>query len=271
MSSAAIEQGVAPGEVSGLVSGQKKSLLSITFHIETLRMIAFINFDIVMIVCSFLTKHYVDIPTDETVIYKIFGFNHACNVLDHHPARELGAILLIFMILPFAAFIFLSHYRTRYAYETGEVPKWLLVYSNITSPFNFMAVCWTYMWFVNAPDDTYGFVAHYIPYLAFQTMLALVAFHQVAYLIYLNKVPFGVSPKVAIGYAIFLTLLTIVYTVYVVSILVGSPVWDSVNNAGDRLFAEIVAKIYSVFVLIIPIILAAVERRNGDVHTLSFS
>ena len=140
MASTMEEGAIAVGEQSGLVSGQKKSLLSLTFHIETLRMIAFINFDIVMITCSVLTRYFVDIPTHETTIYKLFGFNHACNVLDYHPAREVGAIMLIFMILPFAAFILLSHYRTKYAYETGKVPKWLLVYSNITSPFNFMAV-----------------------------------------------------------------------------------------------------------------------------------
>ena len=116
-----------------------------------------------------------------------------------------------------------------------------------------------------------GFIAHYIPYLAFQITLALIAFHQVAYLIYLDKIPFGVSPKVAIGYAIFLTIVTIIYTVYVVSILMGTPVWDSVNSTADRLFAEIMAKIYSVCVLILPIVFAAVERTNGDVNTLCFS
>ena len=117
-SSNAAEEGMALGEQSGLVSGRQKPMLSVTFHIETLRLIAFVNFDIVMILCSVITKHFVDVPIDETVIYKTFGFNHACNVLDHHPAREVGAILLVFMILPFCAFLFLSHYRTKYAYET---------------------------------------------------------------------------------------------------------------------------------------------------------
>ena len=111
MSSTA-EEGRA-GESTGLLSGaEKKSMLSVTLHIETLRLTAFVMFDIVMILCSILTKYFVTIPIDQTVIYKIFGFNHSCNVLDHHPAREVGSILLIFMILPFAAFIFLSHFRT---------------------------------------------------------------------------------------------------------------------------------------------------------------
>ena len=170
-----------------------------------------------------------------------------------------------------SAFCFLAHYRTRYAYETGEVPKWLLAYSTITTPFCFMSMCWTYMWFVNSPDDQYGFLAHYIPYLAFQITLAFVAFHQVAYLYYLDKIPLGLPPAVAVGYVIFLVLLTIVYTVYVVSILMGTPIWDSVHNDADRVFAEVMAKIYSICVLIIPPVLAAVERRNGDVNTITFS
>ena len=53
--------------------------------------------------------------------------------------------------------------------------------------------------------------------------------------------------------------------------LLGTPVWDSVNNAADRLFAQIMAKIYSVCVLILPIVFSYVESKNGDVNTISFS
>lgn len=286
-------------EGAGLVTGQnKKPILAITFHIETLRLIAVIMFDVVMIVCSVLTKHYVEIATEDTVIYKLFGFNHACNVLDHHPAREVGAILIVFMILPFATYIFLAHKRTWYAYECGRVPRWLYIFSTAVTPFNFISVCWCYMvskhrsgaggcrfcvflisvfaftssqWFVNNPDDDYGFLAHYIPYLTFQIMLALVAFQQVAYLACIDKLPCSVSPKIAWAYVVFLTALTIVYAIYVISILADNPVWDSVNNEADRLFAQIVSKVYSVFVLIFPVVFAFIERRNGDLNTITFS
>jgi hypothetical protein len=262
--------GLVASSAAGAPSEEKGIILSITFHLETLRMIAFINFDIVMVLCSVLTKTFVTIPTDQTVIYKIFGFNHACNVLDHHPAREVGAILLIFFILPMASFLFLSHYRTKRAFQMGQVPAWLLTYSTVTTPFNFLATSWCYMWFVNSPEDTYGFIAHYIPYLAFQIMMALVAFHQVFYLIYKNSLPWGIPSWAAVAYAIFLTVLTIVYTIFVVSILVGQPVWDSVHNDADRIFAEVIAKLYSVCVLILPVLFSYKHRQNGEYHTISF-
>lgn len=267
-------------------SKARKDTISVTFHLETLRMVAFINFVITLLVCSLLTKYYVDVEPEDTEIYRIFGFNHACNVVDHHPAREVGSILILFFILPLAIFHFLSHYRTRRAVEEGRVPPWLLTFSSIVSPYNFLATCWCYMWFVNNPDDTYGFIGHYIPYLAYQVMMALMAFHQVFYLVHssssssssssnsssttISCLPWEVRKETALGYAIFLALLTTVYTAYVVSILAGSPIWDSVNNDNDRLFAQIMAKLYSLCTLFLPIVFAAIERKNGDLHTISF-
>jgi len=246
------------------------ALVSITFNIESLRFIAHFMFLIVMIICSILTKYAVDIPMDETVIYQIFGFNHACNNLDHHPAREVGAVLIIFAILPFVAFHTLSFFRTKRQYENGTCPKWLHTYNVVTTPFNILVTCWSYMWFVNNPDDQYGFLAHYIPYLLFQIMLAMVHFQQAVYLICIDKLPFRAKPWVAKSWVVFIVGLTIFYAIFVCSTLAGNPVLDSKNNDRDRLAAQIIFFTYSILFIFFPLAVSCANRKNGDVNTLIF-
>ena len=50
--------------------------------------------------------------------------------------------------------------------------------------------------------------------------------------------------------------------------LAGNPIWDTVNNLRHRMFLQTLSFFYDFLLLIVPIIFAAIERRNGDTITL---
>ena len=151
----------------------------------------------------------------ETAIYKIFGFNHSCNVMDHMPAREVAALMSIFCCYPFVLFHIISFFRIRYDFLTDEIPEKCYTISKIVTPINILSSAYIFLWFVNIPDGEYGFVAHYLPYMAFQLMIVLTEIQQVEYMIAKNRIPFNISDGVAKFYYRFLIYFTIFFWVYV--------------------------------------------------------
>ena len=80
------------------VKKDRSYVYSWTFHVESLRFYAFINFIIVLGIGALITEKSglgtIQDPT-ETVIFNMFGFNHACNWIDHNSARMIKAILFL--------------------------------------------------------------------------------------------------------------------------------------------------------------------------------
>lgn len=243
---------------------------ALTFNIETLRMVAYINLVLMVIVGIIVTKLFVAVHVEDTVIFEIFGFNHICNVFDHQPSREVSALLVLFFILPMAAFVMCSYYRTYDAAKEGRVPMHLQAYNKIITPIVFFSVCYTYMWFVNPPDGEYGFIAHYLPYVALQLALGLLAIQEVGYLIYEGALPFGASVKLAKGYLALVLLTTVACQVAVFSLLVGYPILDSPNDPTARFLFQFLMYFYSFLAIIMPIFFAARNRKNGQVNTIVF-
>ena len=208
----------------GQPMAETSKTFSITFSLETLRIIAFVAFLFMMGMCFLLTKLVVEkdpnYDPEGTVIYKIFGFNHACNIVDHNPARMIAAILSPFFIIPLCLFHILSYFRIKYEYLIKrEIPAGVYTFSKVVTPYNFFASLYCFMWFVNNPDDDYGFIAHYVPYAIFQLMTALMAIQQVYYYTMKDRLPWNVPPRMARIYLYILTALTI-FSVLFVSIII---------------------------------------------------
>lgn len=241
----------------------------LTFNIETLRMIAYLALVAMVVVGVVVTAKFVDVPAESTVIFATFGFNHICNVFDHQPSRTTSALLVLTFIIPMALFVVTAHYRTRDAVVEGRVPRSLATYSTITTPFVLLSVCYTYLWFVNSPDGDYGFIAHYLPYVALQLALGLLAIHEVRFLIHTGRLPFGASPALARTYLWLLLAITVACQVAVFSLLLGVPILDSVNDPGQRTAFQILMYTYSFLAIVMPIFFAARNRKNGLISTVS--
>ncbi|KAL7546755.1 hypothetical protein ACHAWF_010090, partial [Thalassiosira exigua] len=182
------EGGSSRGTSKGLKADKKETItikqeqtmpmFSITFHVETLRIIGYINFVFLAFVSFMITHFYVnDYVKDPmtTTIYGMYGFNHACNWLDHNPSKLVAAILIPLVQWPLLLYIFFYHCRLYCAYTNGTVGRKLLWFSRIVSTFNFIVVGEIHLWFVNSPGEGYGFIAHYIPYALFQITFGLMA------------------------------------------------------------------------------------------------
>lgn len=240
-------------------------------NIETMRMIAYINLVFLIIVGTIVTKLYVEVPPEDTVIFDIFGFNHICNVLDHPPSRWICALLVLFFIVPMAVFVLFSYLRTYDAARNGKVSKQLHAYNKIITPFVFFSVCYTYMWFVNAPETRADFLAHYLPYVALQLAFGLLAIHEVSYLIQNGVLPFGFNATWAKAYLVLLISTTVIAQLAVFSLLLGYPILDSKNSESARSAFQFIMYFYSFLAIIVPIFMAARNRRNGQDNIITFS
>lgn len=242
---------------------------SLTFNIETLRLWAYSALIVMVLVGILVTKFFVTVPLEETVIYHHFGFNHICNVFDHQPSRTVSALLILFFIVPMSLFVGLSYFRTRDAVAEGRVAPWVHTYSKITTPFIFLSVCYTYMWFVESPDEA-GFLPHYIPYVMLQLALGLLAINEVAFLRYSGTLPFGVSRAVADAYLVVLVGTTLLCQLAVFTLLLGIPILDSPHDATQRMLFQGLMYWYSFLAIVMPIPLAIRNRKNGNVNTIAF-
>ena len=246
-------------------------VLSVTFHIESLRVFAHFAFVVMLFIGAMITEFsgLNTIPAKEdTAIFKIFGFNHACNWIDHNPSRMIAGILIPTFQLPMIAYIILFHLRLAKSVKEGDCSAWFLSVSRIVSPFNLFVISQLHMWFVNNPDDDYGFIAHYTPYLLFQITLSFIGVINMQYLISKGSLPCNVKPVFAWIYQGLFITVTIILIMSVISMLAGNPIWDTVNNLRHRMFLQTLSFFYAFLLLIVPIIFAAIERRNGDTITL---
>ena len=250
---------------------EQHTTLTWTVNIETLRMIAYINLVLMILVGTLITKFYVKIAPEDTVIFDIFGFNHICNVIDHQPSRWICALLVLFFIVPMAAFVLFSYFRTYVAARDGKVPAYLQAYNKIITPIVFFSMCYTYMWFVNPPNTREEFLAHYLPYVALQLAFGLLAIQEVSYLIHKEALPFGIKPMWAKGYLVLLLLTTVFAQVAVFSLLLGVPILDSKNDPSARSIFQFLMYFYSFIAIIMPIFMAARNRKNGLDNIITFS
>jgi len=248
-------------------------MFSKTFHVETIRLVGSINLFMLFFVGMIITETYVvrSIPPDSTVVYNLFGFNHACNWVDHNPARMVAAIIVPFAQIPFILYIFFFHVRLSFRVKEGKISKWILWYSRIVSPYNAFAFAMLHLWFVNTPEEGYGFTAHYIPYAMFQIALGFMAILQALYLRATDNLPSRcIKGWMAMVYVFFLIGLTIVSLVGVCGIISENPIIDSKNNANHQTAFRLISYVYAFCVLILPILWSVIERRNGDVQTIAF-
>jgi len=198
----------------------------------------------------------------ESAIYKTFGFLHACSFIDYNPAKEIAALLLPFISYPLCLFLILDYFRIKVSFGNKLIPELLYKFSKWTTPIALLFTSWIHLWFVNNPDKTfpegYDFIAHYLPYVAFQVALAIIAIQQVWYHIALDNIPFGFSPTIARIYLKLAVFLPFFYQMCVFSILLGSPIFDS-KKGGDegtweRVVFRLLTRIYPVVAMVIPII-----------------
>merc|ERR1712194_209605 len=139
-------------------------------------------------------------------------------------------------------------------------------------PYNAGVMAILHLWFVNPPDGEYGFLGHYIPYLMFQFALALMSIQHVLYLTHKHDAifPCGVKKWMAWVYVGVFTFCVIASFVSVISILGGTPLMDPRNDPTALAISQALAAMIAIMIFVMPIVFAAVERRDGDANTITY-
>lgn len=239
------------------------------FNPEILRIIAYVGLIVMFLVGAYLTRYYVTVDPTTTTIYRLFGFNHSCNVLDHHPSKTVSAMLLPFWQIPFVLYVIFNFLRIQDAYRENKVARYVYRMAAVFLPIELLLTVWFGMVFVWHPDDS--FLAHYLPYVGFQILLFMTAFENVLYFYAVDSLPFGNNRTLAIGYLVVLFVTTFMYILFGMAIALGNPILDSANNLNHRLFLQYLTYFYFVLAVPLPLILSILELRRSPDHELSFA
>lgn len=253
-------------------------MLTKTFNIEWLRFWGLMAGSVLLITGTIVTNNFVEWPKGSggfdftaTFIYELFHFNHTCTVLDFNPSRTVSGLVMMFHTIPMDLFIILSYYRIKHKYRSNDphIPKWLWMYTKITTPFIFTFMTYFYMVFVNPPFDMPSFILHYIPYMCWQITMVLMAIGQCGYVANMEIIPLGI-PRILVRVYLFILILTgTFYTVFVWSFVNRTPILDT-TIASRRHFAIFLMYFFDLIAAIIPAILAFIEARNGHAQTILF-
>ncbi|MBE9230851.1 hypothetical protein IQ231_03880 [Cuspidothrix issatschenkoi LEGE 03284] len=241
---------------------------SLRFNPEILRIISYVALIIILLTGAILTATVVKVDPHTTAIYKLFGFNHACNMLDHEPSRTISAMLLPLWEVPFLLYVIFNFLRIQDAYKENKAPKYTYTVAAILLPVEILLTVWFRMVFVWNPEV--NFLNHYLPYIGFQFLLFLVAFENVLYFYAMKALPFNNNRTIGVGYLILLFVVTVLYTVVGLSVALGHPVLDLVNDEGQRQLFQSLTKLYTVLVVPVPLIVSIFELKRSPNHKLSF-
>lgn len=242
---------------------------SLEFNPEILRIIAYISLITLLVIGYVLTNTVVDVDPETTVIYKIFGFNHACNVIDHEPSRTVSAMLLPFWEVPFLLYVIFNFLRIQDAYRENRAPRYTFLIALYFLPLEILLTVWFRIVFVWSPEV--NFLNHYLPYVGFQILLFLVAFENFLYFYAMKALPFRNNRSIALGYLSLLLLVTFLYVVIGLSLGLGYPLLEPTTNSTHRAFIQTLANLYTFLVLPVPLCLSFLEMKRSPKHTLTVS
>jgi hypothetical protein len=240
----------------------------LTFNPEILRIISYIALILILVVGNVLTEKFVTVDPHTTAIYKLFGFNHACNALDHEPSRTVSAMLLPLWEVPFIFYVIFNFLRIQDAYREKKVPQYTYILAAVLLPIELLLTVWFRIVFVWNPEV--NFLNHYIPYIGFQVLLFLVAFENILYFYAVKALPFKNNAIIAVGYLLLLLVVTVLYVGIGLASALGHPILDLINNDGQREFFKSLASFYSILVVPVPLIASIIELKRSPQHTLSF-
>ena len=242
---------------------------TLRFNPEILRLIAYISLICVLLLGSVVTATLVDVDPHSTTIYKLFGFNHACNVIDHEPSRTISAMLWPFWEIPFALYVVFNFLRIQDAYREQKAPKYVFIIAAIFLPIELSLTVWARLIFVHSP--AVNFLSHYLPYIGLQILLFLVAFENALYFYAMKALPFNNNRSITIGYLCLVFATTLLCVTFGLAIALGHPILDPANNIGQRVFFRALSNFYLFLVLMVPLGLSWFEMKRSPDHTISVS
>lgn len=231
---------------------------SFEFNFELIRIFSYLYFVVMFLICIAITGTEVTFPQN-TEMNKIFGFNHLVMAISFNPARQIGAVLAPGFILPMSYFVIISYNQMKIDYTSELRPLWLWRYTQITTPFNLLALLEFTMAFVNGPEGEYGFLAHFIPFFLLMSAFGFMAIQQMLEGIASDSTPFEAPVLFTKLYTVALVVVMLTYQIYIISALAGASIFEK-SHPESFVFSKILVNLYSVQVIGMPTIFSLYEK-----------
>lgn len=181
--------------------------ITLIIHPETIRIIAYVNFWIMVLLAIIITS--ATVPQESIVnspLVQFFGFNNICINWDYEPALTIIAMFYVTVEVPLILYIALSSLRWVNTHHEGKISKAALIFVVMWSVVELFLGLWFRMVFVNKPFDDVA--NHTLPFLGLQIMLCMVALENAFYLRLYKQIHLFKNETVgAVVYVIYLFLL----------------------------------------------------------------
>jgi hypothetical protein len=237
----------------------KRNVLLFHINPEYIRIVAYVNFWLMILFSVIVTKVFVDPellidnPLDQT-----FGYSNICLFFDFPPSRVATAIVYPFVEIPLLLYIVLNYLRTREMYlEQHRIRKWEYLLCSLFFPVSFILTMYFRMVFVvEAFEDVVG---HTLGFQGLQLSLCLVAIQNYWYNKATNNVPFASKKWISLTYLFSLLGSTSIKMVLVWSIFLGTAV-----TTFGAVLGRIIDICWMVLAAIIPLFLAIHQRKTTE-------
>lgn len=246
--------------------------IKITFNLELLRAVGLLGIVFALIIGTLLTTYITEWPIkgepfdfEATFIYKLFGFNHTCTMIDFNPSKSVSAVLTITLnVIPLTAFAVLNYYRIQQDYQRGRVKKSLATFSKFVTPIMIASFLCFPLVYVNFPEDMQSFTLHYIPFFFYQCGLVLMEIQHIHYLLDRGKIPFNIPKIVCIIYYWLVLGFWIFYSAFIWSFIAESPIIDT-STPGGLAFSKFTMYFFMIISTFIPAGFAMYEARDPEI------
>jgi len=241
----------------------------VTYNAETLRMIAYVNFWIMVGSAILATKLFVHVDLSDTPLIKTFGYNNICVYWDYEPARTMIAMIYPFVEIPLVFYLFNKSIKWKMLHSAGYLPTPLYILTLINTIIEVLLGLMFRMIFV--VEAFQNVVGHTLPFQGLQVCLCLVAVENFLYDYKTNNVPFKnhqtfSRPALIIGfvYLISLLIVTSLKIIYVTSVFLKAPVFD-VTVPAQKSFVTNLDTFWMFLAAVVPFFLALRGRiASGD-------
>ena len=243
-------------------SVKRDDVLLFQINPEYFRIVAYVNFWLMVIFAMILTKIFVDPDkVKNSPLVETFGYNNICIFWDYEPSRVLTSMVYPFVELPLLAYIIMNFLRIRETYlEQQQLLKrreYILCW--IFFPISFILTIYFRMIFVIEAFN--NLIGHTLPFQGLMVALVLVSIQNYLYNKATNNVPFPKKKWISETYLSLLIIITSLKLIIVWTIFLGFPILDPKSDFGS-LFSQSMDICWLVLAAIIPLLLAIYQRNK---------
>jgi hypothetical protein len=242
-----------------LKRGYEAHSWSISAHVESLRIFTYVAFWIMCGLAVVLTKSFVDVDLDHSVLISLMGYNNICVYWDYEPSRSVVA--LYYPVVEVGLILYCAgHYiRCFLAHREGQISTSHLYWQTLLSILAVWTGLWFRMIFVEAVTESPH--AHIAGFLALQACLMFTEISNFSYLRCTHEWPLA-DTWLAVAWFSAEMVVVVVKFILGTGLALGKPVIDGHTPSGAAA-GKAIDTLWMVMNAMCPLLFAVLWRRSN--------